>query len=69
VATVAGVLAGGAAGSKVESKTERRAGQSLIVKLDNGESVGITQPADPSFRVGDRVRIDGAGNDARVVRM
>jgi hypothetical protein len=29
----------------------------------------ITQPADPNFRVGDQVRIDGSGPDARVVRI
>jgi outer membrane lipoprotein SlyB len=69
VATVAGVLAGGAAGSKVQSKTERRPAQHITVKPDNGGAVGITQAADPVFKVGDRVRIDGAGNDARVVRI
>jgi len=70
VATVAGVLGGGVAGSKVQSKTsDRRQGQHIIVKLDSGPSVAITQPSDPSFKVGDRVRIDGSGNDARVVHM
>jgi outer membrane lipoprotein SlyB len=69
VATVAGVLAGGVAGNKVQNKTEKRAAQHVIVKLDNGVSVGITQATDSVFKVGDRVRIDGAGNDARVVRI
>src|SRR5262245_6921353 len=71
VATAAGVLAGGVAGSKVQNKyAERRPGQHIIVKLDNEVSVGITQAIDgPGLRVGDRVRIDGTGPDARVVRM
>lgn len=68
VATVAGAVAGGYAGSAVQSKTEKKAGQQLTVRLDNGASVGITQPADPGLKVGDRVRIDGSGEDARVVR-
>ncbi len=31
-------------------------------------TVGITQPADPSLRVGDAVRIEGSGPTARLVR-
>lgn len=69
VATVAGAVAGGYAGNKVQNKMEKRPGQQVTVKLDNGASVGITQPADPGLKVGDRVRIDGAGEDARVVRL
>ena len=68
VATVAGVLAGGVAGAQVEKKNEKKPGQHIIVELGNGVAVGITQAADPNLRVGDKVRIDGAGNDARVVR-
>ncbi|MCG2592153.1 glycine zipper 2TM domain-containing protein [Ramlibacter sp. XY19] len=68
VATVAGAVAGGYAGSAVQSKTEKKAGQQVTVRLDNGATVGITQPADPGLKVGDRVRIDGSGEDARVVR-
>jgi outer membrane lipoprotein SlyB len=69
VATVAGVLAGGYAGSKVQAKTsDKRTGHHIIVQLDNGVSVGVTQPADPLLRVGDKVRIEGSGEDARVMR-
>ena len=35
--------------------------------VDNG--VSVTQATDPVFRVGDRVRVDGSGNEARVVRV
>ena len=71
VATVAGVLAGGAAGSTVQNKyADRRPAQHIIVQLDNGVAVGITQATEQGgVRVGDRVRIDGSGNDARVSRM
>ena len=68
VATAAGVVAGGVIGNKVENRNDRRAGQHVLVKLDSGGSVGITQPADGNLRVGDRVRVDGGGEEARVVR-
>ena len=69
IATVAGVLAGGFAGNTVQNKyAERRPGQHIIVQTNNGVAVGITQPADPALRVGDLVRIDGSGPNARVVR-
>lgn len=68
VATVAGVLAGGYAGAQVEKNQVKRPGQHIIVQLNNGVAVGITQAADPNLRVGDAVRIDGTGNGARVVR-
>jgi outer membrane lipoprotein SlyB len=71
VATVAGVLAGGAVGTKAQSKyADRRPAQHIIVQLDNGVAVGVTQATEQGgFNVGDRVRIDGSGNDARVSRM
>lgn len=43
-------------------------GELISVKLDNGVAVGILQPVDAELRVGDRVRIDGAGPKARVMR-
>ena len=69
VLTVMGTLGGGLLGRRVQNKyTDRRAGQHIIVKVNNGVAVGITQPADPALRVGDKVRIDGSGADARVAR-
>lgn len=69
IATVAGVLAGGFAGNTVQNKyANRRPGQHIIVETNNGVAVGITQPSDPDLRVGDLVRIDGSGSNARVVR-
>ena len=69
VATIAGVLAGGAVGQRVQNRYgERRPGQHIMVALGNGYEVGITQPVNPNLRVGDPVRIEGSGTDARVVR-
>jgi hypothetical protein len=36
--------------------------------LGNGYEIGITQPVNPDLRVGDPVRIEGSGTNARVVR-
>jgi outer membrane lipoprotein SlyB len=69
VATIAGVLAGGAVGQGVQNRYgQRQSGQHILVDLGNGYEVGITQPADLDLRVGDPVRIEGSGSDARVVR-
>ena len=64
VATIAGVLGGGAVGQGVQN----RYGEHIMVNLGSGYEVGITQPVDPNLRVGDAVRIEGSGSDARVVR-
>ena len=69
IATVAGVIGGGIAGNAVQNRyVDKRAGQHITVRLQNGVAVAITQPADPNLQVGDRVRIDGSGQRARVVR-
>lgn len=45
-----------------------REGQAITVQLDNGVTIGVTQPTDRELRVGDRVRIDGRGATTRVTR-
>jgi outer membrane lipoprotein SlyB len=67
VATVAGALFGTAAGAATQKKLEKQPGQHIIVTLTNGVAVGITQPSG-DLHVGDQVRIEGSGNDARVIR-
>jgi outer membrane lipoprotein SlyB len=68
VATAAGAVAGGAIGNKIENKNDQREGQQVVVRLEDGASVAITQPGGSGLRVGDRVRIDGSGSKTRVVR-
>lgn len=69
IATVLGAVGGAFAGSAVERRYANPIpGQYITVKLDNEVTIGITQPVDASLRVGDRVRIQGRGPDARVVR-
>jgi len=68
VATVLGVLGGGFAGNTVQHNLERRPGQQILVRLDNGASITVTQVGDSQLRVGDRVVIHGDGRSAHVVR-
>lgn len=69
VATVLGVIGGGLAGNAIQNRyVDKRPGQHISVRLDNGVSVTVTQPASSGLRIGDRVLIEGAGKDARVVR-
>jgi outer membrane lipoprotein SlyB len=69
VATVLGAVGGGLAGNAVQNRyVDRRPGQHIFVRLDNGVSIAVTQPANSALRVGDRVYIQGGGMDARVVR-
>ncbi len=69
VATVIGAIGGGLAGNTVQNRyADRRAGQHLFVRLDNGVTVALTQPADPALRVGDHVFVEGRGVGARVIR-
>ena len=70
VAAVIGAIGGAFLGDRVQNKySDQRAGQHVLVKLDNGVAVSVTQLADSELRVGDRVFIEGAGQDARVRRM
>lgn len=69
IAIVAGAIGGGIVGNTEQNRyIDKRAGQHVTVRLQSGVTVAITQPADPNLRVGDRVRIDGSGQRARVVR-
>lgn len=67
-ADVARVL--GAAGGAVSAPfASPEPGQYVLVRLDNGIVVGISQLPGETLAAGDRVRITGAGGGARVVRV
>jgi outer membrane lipoprotein SlyB len=69
VAQVVGALGGGHAGSAPGGDyPARRPGEHLTVTLNRGVAVGIAQPGASGLRAGDCVRVDGAGETARVVR-
>ncbi len=65
---VAGAVAGGVLGNAIQG-SRVTPGVELTVTLDSGETVAIVQPGDGSdFRVGDRVRVVGSAENARVTR-
>jgi outer membrane lipoprotein SlyB len=69
VATVLGVLGGGFAGSKLQNNViDRKDGENIFVRLNNGVTIAVTQPMNVDLRIGDRVYVEGQGQDARVNR-
>lgn len=56
-ATIGGVVLGGLAGAAAEEGITRRRGLEIVVRLDSGRTVAVTQEADELFRPGERVRI------------
>jgi len=68
VAMVAGAIGGALVGNEVQRRNDQPiAGQQIIVRVTSGVLVQITQPVGPSLRVGQRVYIQGSGEDARVM--
>ncbi|OIQ79442.1 hypothetical protein GALL_388160 [mine drainage metagenome] len=66
-ATVAGAALGGAAGTYAESKIKKKNAQQVTVNMKTGGHLTILQPEDPRLKVGMHVRIEGGGENARVV--
>lgn len=66
-ATVAGAVLGGAAGTYAESKVDKKDAQRVTVDMATGGRVTITQPVDARLRQGMSVRVEGSGENARVV--
>ncbi len=67
VMTVVGAAAGAAAGTAVESKMGKKDAQRVTVNMKSGGQVVIVQPVDSRLRNGMNVRIEGSGENARVV--
>src|SRR4029077_9328898 len=68
VAMVAGAIGGALLGNNVQKRYDQPvAGQQIIVRVKSGVLVQITQPANPNLRPGQRVYIEGAGDDGRGV--
>lgn len=66
-ATVAGAVLGGVAGTYAESKIHKQDAQRVTVNMKTGGSVTILQPMDGRLREGMGVRVEGSGENARVV--
>lgn len=68
IGATAGAAAGGAVGGTLAG-AGRTAGVELTVELDGGQTVAVVQPGNVAdFRVGDRVRVIGNAESARVIR-
>jgi outer membrane lipoprotein SlyB len=69
VAQVIGALGGAyAGGAREDDYPARRPGEHVTVTLNRGVAVGVAQLGTSGLRAGDCVRIDSAGETARVVR-
>jgi outer membrane lipoprotein SlyB len=67
VAMVLGAVGGAVAGNEVQKKHDApKPGQKIIVRTTGGVLVSVTQPPDPSLRTGEKVYIEGNGENARV---
>ena len=66
-ATVAGAVLGGVAGTYAQSKIGKQDAQRITVNMVTGGRVTITQPTDGRLREGMKVRVEGGGENARVV--
>jgi len=67
VAMAVGAIGGAVIGNEVQKKKEQPiAGQQIIVRLKSGVLVQITQPVGPHLFVGQRVYVQGHGENARV---
>ena len=68
VAMVVGAIGGAVIGNEVQKKHDKPiAGQQIIMRVNSGVLVQITQPVGPSLRIGQRVYIEGSGENARVI--
>jgi len=68
VAMVLGTVGGAVVGHKVQQRYDKPvAGQQIIVRTSSGVLVSVTQPVNANLRVGQKVFIEGSGEDARVI--
>ena len=59
VGAVIGALAGAAGGNMVAGKAYEQPGLQITVKLDNGQTIAVTQAADVPIQTGQRVELLG----------
>ena len=68
VAMVLGAVGGAVAGNDVQKKYDApKPGQQIIVRTTSGVLVSVTQHPNPGLRVGEKVYIEGNGENALVV--
>ena len=68
VAMVLGTIGGAIAGNQIQKRYDQPVqGQQIIVRTSYGVLVSVTQPTNQSLFQGQRVFIEGSGENARVV--
>ena len=69
VAIAAGAIAGVIGGNMAQNRyfDQPQAAQQVIVRLNSGVLVAVTQPPNPALARGMRVYVEGQGHEARVV--
>jgi outer membrane lipoprotein SlyB len=68
VAMIAGAIGGAIVGNEVQrNNTQPIPGEQIIVRTRNGVLVAVTQPVGPPLFVGQRVYLQGSGEDTRVI--
>jgi outer membrane lipoprotein SlyB len=68
VAMAVGAIGGALIGNEVQKKNDQPIpAQQIIVRLNSGVLVQVTQPLGPPLAVGQRVYVQGSGESARVV--
>ena len=66
-ATIGGAVLGGLAGAAAEEAITRQPGLEIVVNMDNGQTLAVTQAADEAFYPGERVRfLTGLDGTARI---
>jgi outer membrane lipoprotein SlyB len=69
VAMIAGALAGGVGGNYAEQRRydQPQQAQQIIVRMNSGVLVSVTQPVNADLKPGTKVYVEGQGAGARVV--
>jgi len=58
-AEIAGAVGGAVAGDAIEKRVKKTKHYDVIVRLQNGGTQTISYAAEPAFKVGDKVRVEG----------
>ena len=61
-----GTVLGGWGGASTGNSVSHQPGYEIMVRLDSGKLISVTQTAQESFRAGDRVRVLRRNDNARV---
>jgi len=68
VAMVLGTVGGAVVGNEIQKKHDQPIpGQQIVVRMSSGVLVSVTQPVNPNLFTGQRVFIEGSGENARVL--